>query len=338
MGRIIQAGVIGCGGISATHLRALMGIEGVRVAAFCDTARDRAERRAAEYGGGDVYEDYRDVLARDDIDAVHVLTPHHLHGEMCLAALARGKYTLCEKPMAIRLDEARAMRAADTDHRLGVIFQNRYNASATAAKKLLDSGEMGKIIAARATVAWLRDAAYYAGADWRGKWATEGGGSLINQSIHTVDLLYYLCGPFARVKGKISTDLLQGVIEVEDNCHAVIQFTGGFVGLLHTSNNFGFSDMPEILIYCENGLLTLHGETLTLTRDGAVTVLSDARARDNGAKAVYGNSHAIQIAEFYKSIRNKAPIWIDGNEGYPAIWAVLGVYESSRTDQWVEFE
>lgn len=337
MDRIIKTGFIGCGGISATHLRSVQKIPGVEIVAFCDNVPERAERRAQEYGSGKVYTDYREMLAQEELDAVHIQTPHYLHAEMTIAALEAGLYVLCEKPMAIHIEDARAVLNADKDHKLGMVFQNRYNPATVMAKRMLDSGELGAFKTVRATVAWSRDAQYYAADEWRGTWAEEGGGTLINQSIHTVDLVYYLCGAFAKIKGSISTDLLQGAIEVEDNSHAVIQFAGGQLGLLHTSNNFGFTELPQILIYCEDGLLTMQGDMLTLTKDRKITVLYDQQSEDNGSKACYGNSHDIQIAAFYDNIRQGTPIWLDGREGYPAVWAVLGIYESSRTDKWVEF-
>lgn len=337
MDRTIRTAFIGCGGISATHLRSVQQIPDVKIVAFCDIVPERAERRAQENGGGAVYTDYRQMLASEELDAVHIQTPHYLHAEMTIAALEAGLYVLCEKPMAIHIEDAQAVLAADKNHKLSMVFQNRYNPATIEAKRILDSGELGAFVTARATVAWSRDAGYYASGDWRGTWAEEGGGTLINQSIHTVDLVYYLCGPFAKIKGSISTDLLQGDIEVEDNSHAVIQFAGGQLGLLHTSNNFGFTELPQILIYCEKGLLTLQGDMLTLMQDRKITVLFDQKTADTGGKACYGNSHDIQIAEFYNSIREGTPIWLDGAEGYPAVWAVLGIYESSRTDQWVTF-
>jgi len=335
---IIRTALIGCGGISTLHMRAIEALEDVEIAYFCDTDIQAAGQRAAQYGQGEVVEDYRRVLADPTVRAVHIATPHHLHAGMALEALASGRYVLCEKPMAISIADARAMVAADNGKRLGIVFQNRYNDATIAAKKLLDSGELGTIQGIRASVTWERGADYYALAEWRGRWDQEGGGSLINQAIHTVDLMYYLGGPFAKIKGSISTDVLQGIVEVEDNSHATIQYQNGTMGLLHTSNSFGISPSPEVLIYCEKGLLALQSERLTLMVDDKITLLCDAlKAVDGEGKACYGLSHSILIREFYKSIRADAPLFVDAAQGYPAIWAVLGIYASSREDRWIEF-
>jgi len=337
MSHIIRAGLIGCGGISRLHLEAVQTLSDVKFVAFCDIDLARAQHHAEQNGGGDVYTAYHDLLSREDLDVVHIATPHYLHTEMSLAALKAGLYVLCEKPMAITMEDARTLLQADTQKKLGVVFQNRFNESTVIAKRMLDGGELGAFRTARATVAWSRDAAYYAQADWRAKWATAGGGTLINQSIHTVDLLHYLCGAFSRIKGSITTDLLQDVIEVEENSHAVIQFAGGQTGLIHTSNSFGLTELPEILIYCEKGHLLLQGESLILIQDGQRTVLHDQTTQETTGKACYGNGHTKQITAFYENVQNNAPISLGAQQAFPATWAVLGIYESSRTNQWVPY-
>lgn len=338
MNRTIKTGFIGCGGIIGSHLQAIRDLTGIAIVAFCDVDRGRAERCAKEYGAGDVYTDYRAMLSRGDLDAVHIVTPHHLHARMSLDALGAGLFVLCEKPMAITLGDARALIDADCGGKLCVVFQTRLNPATVEAKRLIASGELGAFLTARAMVAWSRDQEYYAAGEWRGRWATAGGGSLINQAIHTIDLMQYLCGPFAAIKGSVSTDLLTGVVEVEDNTHAVIRFAGGQTGLLYTSNNFGITELPQIVMVFENGTLTLQGTLLTLARGERVSVLYNERMHENGGKPCYGSGHAPLIAKFYDSVRGGAPMEVSGQDGYPALWAVLGIYESSRTGKWVEYK
>lgn len=337
MERQLGIGIIGCGNISATHLKVLSTMQDVKLVAMCDSKPERAQAAAARYGAVAV-EDWRALLRRPDVDVVHVLTPHYLHAEMALETLKAGKYVLCEKPMATRVADAKAMIAADpTGLRMGIIFQNRYNQSAVRAKQMLEDGTLGKIVTSKASVTWFRDAAYYSD-DWHGRWDTEGGGSLINQAIHTVDMMYYLGGPFASIKGSITTDLLQGVIEVEENSHAVIRYKNGTVGLLHTSNSYGFSEVPEVVVACEKGTLCMRGDLLLLRQDDQETVLVEPELLDNGTKAVYGNGHVAQIQDFYRCVRSGTPYWLNASEAFPAIWAVLSIYQSSESGQWVPFD
>ena len=336
----MNIGLIGCGGISAAHLRSIANLPGAKPVAFCDTVPERAYAHAAKFGGADavVYSDYRELLANPSVDVVHIMTPHFLHAEMSIAALRAGKYVLCEKPMAIRKDDAKAMIGADTGGRLSIVFQNRYNPSTAKAKEIIDTHALGKLLAISANVTWKRGAEYYAGSEWRGKWAAGGGGSLINQAIHTIDLMYYLGGPFERVKGSISRDILRDVIEVEDNAHAVFLFQSGLTGLLHTSNNLGVDNPAQILLSFEGGTLDLHGGRLWLEQNNRITSIISDRPPQNGAKAEYGNSHQTQIADMYRCIRENRRFWIDGMEAYPANWAVLSIYESSRDDAWISYD
>ncbi|MDR1060689.1 MAG: Gfo/Idh/MocA family oxidoreductase [Clostridiales bacterium] len=336
----INVAVIGCGGISNVHMRALGSVPYAKVVALCDVQKDRALSHMEKYGcaGAVAYGDYREAIAREDVDLVDIVTPHSAHARMAIDALNAGKYVLCEKPMATRKEDALAMIAADARRRLGIVFQNRYNQSARECKRLIESGALGKVRAVKANVTWHRGEDYYASDAWRGTWSQEGGGTLINQSIHTIDLLYCLCGPFHSIKGAISRDLLADAIEVEDNAHAVIKFESGVVGLLHASNNYGADDPPRITIHCEKGVLELFGDTLWRVDGDDVEVLVRRKPVTTGAKAVYGNSHETLIADFCACARSGGSFWLDGREGYHAIWAVLSIYESSLSNRWVRYE
>lgn len=340
MSEVLNIGIIGCGGISATHLRAIASLPDARPVAFCDTVLEKAENRRAEFADADaaVYEDYHDLLANPAVDIVHIATPHYLHAQMVLDALKAGKYVLCEKPMAIHKEDAKAMIEADKDGRLAIVFQNRYNPSTVKAKEIIKNNTLGKLLTIQANVLWKRDAKYYALGEWRGKWATEGGGSLINQAIHTIDLMYYLGGPFAKVKGSITRDVLRDDIEVEDNAHAVFLYQDGMRGLLHTSNNLGVDNPAQVILSFEHGVLTIHGEMLWLEQNHQMTCLVSGEPPKDGTKAEYGSSHKTQIAEFYQSIRDKRRFWIDGKDAYPANWAVFSIYDSSKSDEWVAFD
>ena len=338
--KIFGVGVVGCGGISGVHIPVLLNLPGVELRAVCDIRPERAAS-AAERSGAAVAESFEALIARDDIDAVHLCTPHYLHAPMAIAALRAGKHVLSEKPMATTLEDARAMIAAAEAPgagRLGIIFQNRYNPATQALKAIIASGKPGRFLGARANVCWHREAPYYTESGWRGSLTTEGGGVLINQAIHTLDLLSYIGGPIARVRGHISTDLLEGIIEVEDNCHAVFEYTGGQKGVIQLTNNY-VADAPILLEAAfENATYQLLGEKLYEVTGGEMRLIERGEAPALSEKAYWGASHGLQIADFYNSLRTGRPIAVDARSAYPALNLVKAIQASSTSGEWVELD
>ncbi len=340
MSDTLRVGIIGLGGISRVHITNLLNMQNAKIVAVCDINKERLAA-AVEKTGADGYADWHDVIAREDVDIIHVLTPHYLHAPMSIEALKAGKHVLTEKPMATTLEDAKKMiEAADSAKgTLNVIFQNRYNASSVAIRNMIENGELGKFICARASVCWHREAPYYTESGWRGSLETEGGGTLINQAIHTLDLLSYLGGPIRRVLGHVSTDLLRDSIEVEDNCHAVFEYESGARGVLHCTNNYGI-DAPIMLeLVFENAAYQLHAEKLFKVVDGVPTLVVEGQdAKHLGEKSYWGDSHKIQIAKVYDCILKGIPFEIDGRSAFPALNLVKAIQESSRINNWVELE
>lgn len=324
--------MIGCGSISGVHLKAISAIGSARLLAVVDIDRALAEKTAKQYGC-DYYTDYHEVLRREDIDVVHLCTGHYLHAPMAVDALNAGKHVLTEKPMAETKAAARTMlnaAEANPNVQLGVIFQNRYNPASVIMKKYADSGELGRLLGMKGIVTWYRGRDYYA-TEWKGKWATEGGGVLINQSIHTLDLLQWLGGEVFSIKGTVSNDSLEGVIEVEDSAHAHLVFENGATAVFYATNAYRANSPVEVEMLFEKGRLYLRGDSLYLECDGEQTLLSEPVANDLGVKSYWGVSHGAQIQDFYDHIREGRPFWINGPEGYKAFRLVMDIYESSKT-------
>lgn len=326
--------IIGCGSISSVHLKAVSETSDVRLLAVVDI-NEALARKTAEAYGCDYYTDYREMLRRSDIDVVHICTGHYLHSPMAIDALAAGKHVLTEKPMAETKAAAQAMLEAAKAHpnlQLGVIFQNRYNPASVLMKQYVASGELGKLLCLKGLVTWFRGPGYYA-TEWKGKWATEGGGVLINQAIHTLDLIQWLGGDVASIKGSISTDALEGVIEVEDSAHAHLRFENGVTAVFYATNAYGANSPVEVEMLFEQGRLWMRGDTLYLEKDGRQTVISEPAVNDLGVKSYWGVSHGVQIRDFYEHVRAQRPYELDGPEGYKAFRLVMDIYESSRTGQ-----
>lgn len=311
----MRVAVIGLGVIGRVHARILR--ENGSLSAVCDV--DAA--KLAEYTDAAHYTDYTRLLDDFRPDAVHICTPHYLHAEMVIAALERNIHVLCEKPLCISHGEIDAILRAEerSSAYLGVCLQNRYNPANRFAKEYLEDK---KVSAAVAHVAWNRDADYYATADWRGKWESEGGGVLINQALHTLDLLQWLVGKPESLVASVSNLTLDGVIEVEDT--AVILGEGKARISFFATNGAG-ADLPvEITVKTDAGSLKILPRAVLA--DGELhTFESDAPV--NG-KVCYGNSHGTLIADFYRCIAQGRPFPINGREGAEVVRLILAAYES----------
>lgn len=337
--RQFRVGVVGLGGISGVHIPALLSMDNVKIVVVCDIRAERA-RAAAERTGAEIAENFDALLARGDIDAVHILTPHYLHAPMAIASLRAGVHVLTEKPMATTLTDAKAMieTARESAARLGVIFQNRYNPASVELKRLVASGEGGKFLGARAVVCWKREAPYYTESGWRGSMQTEGGGALINQSIHTLDLLSYIPGRrIARVLGHTSTDLLSGVVDVETSCHAVAEYADGARLVLYVTNDYALDAPVTIEIACENRRWQIVGDELYDATDGMKLLLSGEKPALAG-KAYWGASHGLEIRDFYDCLETGRPFPLEGKAGYPALNLVKAIQESAQTGKWVNLD
>ena len=338
--RKFRAAIIGCGGISQVHIAALQDMSQVEIAAVCDIRAERLQK-AVEKTGAKGYADWHEVVALEDIDVIHVCLPHYLHAPVTIEALELGRNVITEKPMASAIEDARAMIAASEREgagMLGVIFQNRYNSSVQRAKSIIDSGELGAFLGASASVCWRREGAYYSESGWRGVKATEGAGTLINQSIHTLDLLSYLGGPIARVRGSVFTGLNEGQIEVEDNAMAVALYESGARALIHTSNNNVTDDAIEVNIHLEKGQLKLYGPKLYRVDDGELTLIDSGDDKAIVGKTVWGSGHSAQLTDSYACLAEGRLFWIDGRSAFPALSLVLGIIRSSEEGKWVELD
>lgn len=219
--------LVGCGGIAAVHGSVLTSGIDTEFVAAADIKLEKAQSYAENFHTKP-YPSLESMLEAEKPDVLHICTPHYLHVPMAIYSLERNINVFMEKPPAISFDQLEELKkaAAKSDAQLGFCYQNRYNASIRAAKDLIDSGKFGKVLGARAFVTWCRGAAYYTESGWRGSLKTEGGGVLINQSVHTQDLLCFLLGDPTAVDATMTNHHLKDVIEVEDTLESYIDFNG----------------------------------------------------------------------------------------------------------------
>ena len=312
----MKSAIIGLGVIGKVHYEVLKK-QGEDIVCVCDINPEVL----GDFEGVKKYLNFKVMLDCEDLDVVHICTPHYLHAEMTVYALEKGINVLCEKPLCISEEEIEKVLEAEAKStaKLGVCFQNRYNFSSVFAKKYLGGKS---VMFAFGSVRWHRDEKYYKSADWRGKWNTEGGGVLINQAIHTIDLLSWILGEPKQVVGGTFNLSLKDVIEVEDT--AVVDFVGDNGFSLFATNSAN-QDMPvELRFMTENDVLIITPDSAILNGK-AVDIEKEIGWY---GKQSYGSGHEKLIRDFYDCVANGKPFEIDGKEGAKAVNLVLAAYKS----------
>lgn len=329
MTRPVRAAVVGCGDISRVHFAAIAQREGSELVGVADTDAGRREV-AAETHDVPGFATVESLIADVRPDVIHVCTPHDEHAPVAIAALDAGVAVLVEKPIASDLASAR--RIAEAAHRsgsrLGVCFQNRYNAPVRAAKELIASGGIGEVLGATATVLWRRTPEYYLDRPWRGTWHGGGGGLLMNQAIHSIDLLHWLLGPASTVDGTAATRALADVIEVEDTAELSIVHASGARSALYATLAHGRNAPVTIEVVGEDAVLSLAGDLTVDFTDGR-TFRVEEGAQPGGERGYWGASHALLIDDFHSTLADADPFWIGADEGIAALTTIAAVYARS---------
>jgi UDP-N-acetyl-2-amino-2-deoxyglucuronate dehydrogenase len=332
----LRYGIIGCGVIGPVHAHALSQIPNARLLATCDVDRTRAEAMATRYGAPLSFTDYHELVTREDIDAVCVCTPHYLHAEMAIAAVRAGKHVLCEKPMATRKSDMEAM-IAEADRagtQLGICFQHRFDPVSIQIKAMIDEGQFGPMLQGSAQLRCLRDRAYYKSADWRGTWAQEGGGVLINQAIHTIDQMLWMLGKVTSVTGSCATLCGREFLEVEDTASAVVTFASGAQCTLAATSASHLNWQSRLQLYGTTGSAEINNgtpqdwATLQIGNEKHTLSLDEPSAPAVG-KPCYGDSHTRALASFTDCVLEGHPFAINGHEGRRAVDLILDLYQYS---------
>lgn len=338
-----RIGLVGYGDVSVVHIDAIAAIDGLELIAVADTDPAARERAAAELGVP-TYPSVEALLDAERVDAVHVTTPHDEHVGPSLAALSRGVHVLQEKPLAHTLEEGErlveALAAASAPRadggagpaKVAICFQNRYNRASQELHRLLTSGELGAVRGAYASVVWTRTADYYAAKPWRGSASRSGGGLLINQAIHTLDLVQWLLGPVERTEGQVSQRKFAGVTEVEDTAELLLHHASGVTTTFFATLTAPVARPVELEVETENAYLELRSGTgggLTVRwKDGRVDTFSD-RVATAGGRAYWGVSHEELIRDFHASLHAPEPFWIGPAEAMASLRILKDAYALS---------
>ncbi|APX34918.1 dehydrogenase [Brachybacterium sp. P6-10-X1] len=338
-----RIGLVGYGDVSVVHVGAIEAIDGLELVGIAD--RDPAARgRAAAETGLPTYPTVEELIDALGPDCVHVTTPHDQHVGPSLAALERGVHVLQEKPLAHTLAEGSrlvdalgAVTAPRADGgagapKIGICFQNRYNRAGQELARLLASGQLGAVQGAWASVVWSRTGDYYAAKPWRGRWENAGGGLLINQAIHTLDLVQWLIGPVERTEGLVSQKKFASVTEVEDTADLVLHHASGVTTTFYATLTAPVARPVEFEVATENAYLEVRsgrGGGLTVRwADGRVDTYSD-RVATAGGRAYWGVSHEELIRDFYASLDGPDPFWIGPGEAMASLEILKDAYANS---------
>ncbi len=332
----LNVGICGAGTIGRIHAQAIAGLESARIVAVAEPREDVAAAFTAEFGGT-AFSSFLDMLEHDDIDVVIITTPSGLHPDQVALAAAAGKHVITEKPMAITREGLDHMIAATerAGVHLAVIFQNRLSADVMRVRRALEQGVFGTPVLANGTMYWHRTQDYYdANGGWRGTWALDGGGALMNQAIHTVDLLQWLMGGIRSIAAHTAT--LAHEIETEDTASASFIFNNSALGSI-TATTCAPRDWPiRIEIVGTRGRATLENNVVTMW-EGDIPMEDvplpeeDRRLVDGwGPDEPWGKAHQRQLAMIFDAIRNGTQPYVPGREARAAVDAILSLYDAAR--------
>ncbi len=329
---MFEVGVIGCGRISKVYQEAFHNMSDQVHVRFCvDKDIDRARQFAAGFSGCECGTSMEDML-KCHLDTVHVLTPHFLHKEHVMFCLEHGMDVLTEKPIAIYESDGEQMIecARRNGLQLGVIFQNRYIPGIVEAKRMLDTGELGQIRGAYSNLNWWRPESYYQ-CDWKGSWEKEGGGVVIDQAIHSLDLVRYLVGrPVQSVKASMDRRILTN-IEVEDVADAAIRFDNGVVYSFFASNYYTENSRIHIEISAEKGTVHLTGDCVEISmRNGDRKTIPMTQGSNARGESYWGSCHQVQLEAFYQALREQKPVPVDPVDALKTLQLVQAIYTSAR--------
>ena len=329
-----KVAIIGCGRISVMHLVSLMQIEKVELVACCDIKKDRADAVAKKYGIK-AYYSYEDMFNQEQLDSVHLCLPHYLHSKVAIYAFTKGVNVLTEKPMDVDLESAeKAVETAKRSNLLfGVISQCRYNNSAKLVKKTIESGKLGKILSARSVLTWARPDEYYLESDWKGPWDKEGGGVVIDQAIHSIDLVNWIVSSKVENVSCSMANRGHSIVKVEDSAEGLITYQNGVKYGFYCMNNYAYDETIEIRMYCENCKVVFgYDDAYIYYNDGTV---EEAHQDENvteydGCKDYWGFQHVRQISQFYNALSGEESLDISGEEALVTHKLIMDIYKKGK--------
>jgi len=340
-------GIVGCGMIAGFHSKAIADLPDARLVACYDTVPEAADR-FGDQSDCHVYHDLEDMLGDGEVDVVTICTPSGAHLDPAVAAADAGKHVIVEKPLEVTL--ARCDAIIDAAQKRGVtlstIFPSRFHDSSQALKRAVEEGRFGRFTLGDAYVKWYRNQEYYDSGAWRGTWKLDGGGALMNQAIHSVDLLTWLMGPVSSITAQTAT-LAHDRIEVEDTVVATLRFESGALGVIEASTAVYPGYLKRIELHGDGGTAVLEEEDIkiwdfaeTTEQDEQIKRQMAGRTETGGGAsdpaAIGHHGHRAQFADVLEAIQEKRPPFIDGQQGRRSVEIILGIYKAADSGQLVQ--
>lgn len=327
---MLKVAVIGLGDISQIHIPVIQESPHAELVAVCDIDETKNKITDANF-----YTDYHEMIEKESLDCVHICLPHHLHYAVSKACVEKGIHVFLEKPLSKDLEEARhfvQLEKAYPQVKICVCLQNRLNETFEKLQEILQSGEHGEVTGVKGLVTWHRPKTYYEEKPWRGMMKYAGGGVMINQAIHTLDLMQLLGGKIQSIRGSIDY-LSDYQLDVEDTATAKINFTNGSTGLFFATNVNSGNSSVELQVTTTTGKFTIKDSVLTkVDEDGKkVELIEDAKVP--GTKFYYGASHAKLIHQFYQSIEANSNDYIHVHDAFISMQMIDAIRKSSESKQ-----
>jgi predicted dehydrogenase len=341
----LRFAVVGAGVIGTVHAHSLTALPGsAELVSVVDIQADKAEALASKYGAQDFSSDLAATLARDDIEAVTVCTPSGLHAEVAVAALDAGKHVVIEKPIDVSLAAADRILAAEakSGKTATVISQHRFDRSTQRVLKAIGDGALGRITSGIASHAWWRGQSYYDSGEWRGTWALDGGGAIMNQTVHTINLLLTAVGTPVEVFAYTGC-LAHERIEVEDTAVAVVKFASGALGIIHGTTAAYPGLDARLSVYGTQGSAVISDDELVFLHETHGAAAEIAMSDKTGENQVtpddklgpddvgLGKAHTAQLADFIHAVRTGGTPRVTTQDARTTLAVILGLYESAAT-------
>ena len=339
-------GIVGAGLIADFHARAIADIPNAKLTCCCDNIPERANKLADKYNAR-AFESYEELLKSEDVDIVTIATPSGAHMEPTIAAAEAGKHVLCEKPLDVTLERIDAMTKAHekSGTRLGGIFPYRFNDSQVVLREAINSGRFGVITYAGIYVPWWRTDEYYKDS-WHGTWKLDGGGALMNQSIHMVDMLCDVMPPIESLQAYTGT--LGHKIEAEDTAAAVLRYTNGALGVIYGTT----ASYPGQ--YRRFEITGTKGTVIQVENSFTVWQFAEEKPEDEEIRKKYGqieggggvadpaaithDNHTRNFKAFLDSLESGEDFWISGTEARKAVEVILAIYKSAKEQTQVKLK
>lgn len=331
---MLKVGIIGCGNIFTMHATSCHYLKTASLVGVCDVKKERADRAAKKYGVK-AYYDYKEFIDNEKLDVVHICVPHYLHPIISKYALERGINVLCEKPMAIKYEDAleNVHIAKEKGVKYGIIFQCRFNDTSKLVKENLENGRLGKVLSARVVLTWCKPDEYYSLSDWKGTWDKEGGGVIIDQAIHSLDLAnWFINDEPISIQANLS-NRGHSIMEVDDTGEGFIKYKNGATLSFWAMNNYACDEDIEIRLCCEKGKVYMSYDDACIKFNDGTSISVRQGAGDieyENGKDYWGFQHIRQIEDFYDAVINNREPKITGESALKIQKLICEIYEKGR--------